>query len=84
MTTSEATTKAIELLPKHTIFCHEEYQSTHHGDYRAEELRYYISVLPALVGDKPCQQFEGKAFKSCLEEIAQTLAQLRADTPNAA
>ena len=74
MTTSEAASEAVKLLPKHSIICSEAYQSTHHGDYRAEELRYCISVHPALVGNSPCQQFQGKAFKSCLEEITRTLA----------
>lgn len=76
MTTSEATSEAVKLLPKHSIICTESYQSTHHGDFRAEELRYRISVHPALVGTDPCQQFHGKAFKSCLEDIKQTIASL--------
>lgn len=74
MNTTEATNQAIRLVPDRTVICREDYQSTHHGDYRAEELRCTISVHPAIEGAGACQQFNGPSFSVCLAALTSTVS----------
>jgi len=78
MTTADATTQAIRMVPGHTVICNERYQSTHHGDVRTEGLDCQISVHPALEGSALCQQFRGSSFETCLHHLTTTIAALTA------
>lgn len=71
MTTKEAITVVLSLLPNHSVFATKEAISTlySHGG-RDPEIRetYSISVLPALDGGS-CQRFDGQSFEYAVEQI---------------
>lgn len=69
MTTTEATTRAIEICPDRTVICTEQHHSEKHADCRSESFRCQISIHPAIEGDAACQQFNGPSFENCLEQL---------------
>ena len=73
MTSSEATSAVVALVPDRTVICSETYQSTVHGDFRGESISFTISVLPAITSQEPCQNFYGKSFRECVENIERAL-----------
>ena len=74
MTTTEATSATIQLVPDRTVMCDEQYHSTHHGSLRTEGLECRIAVLPSLSGQAACQSFTGPSFEACISQIAQAKA----------
>lgn len=74
MTTSEATARAIDLCPEHSVICTEFFRSTKFTHHREEGSNYMVTILPAITGPDAGQRFIGPSFEHCLDKLAATIA----------